>query len=163
MTEPATAVCRHCAKRFNRRRHTNRHQHAGGNLIGSMAYCSPACRQAAYRVRKDIRAGIPTSARRHRIGKRRLRRPSTSVTEAIKRGSGTDLASSVTQPKIPSQIQRAARGEKTPLPLSRLIEIEVPRIAGSTGLARAAFQFRWRNCARPSCFDADMKPNLRTL
>jgi hypothetical protein len=75
MTEPATAVCRHCAKRFNRRRHTNRYQHAKGNLITAMAYCSPACRQAAYRVRKDIRAGIPASARRHRIGKRRLRPP----------------------------------------------------------------------------------------
>jgi len=122
MIEPATAVCRHCAKRFNRRRHANRYQRAGGNVMASMAYCSPACRQAAYRVRKDINAGIPASARRPRIGKRRLR---ASVTEAIKRGSGTDLASSVTQPKIPSQIQRAARGEKTPLPLSRLIEIEV--------------------------------------
>jgi hypothetical protein len=96
MTEPATAVCRHCAQRFNRQRHTNRYQRAGGNLIASMAYCSPACRQAAYRVRKDIKAGIPTSARRHRIGKRRLRPLSASVTEAIKRGSGTDLASSVT-------------------------------------------------------------------
>jgi hypothetical protein len=125
MTEPATALCRHCAQRFNRQRHTNRYQRAGGNIIASMAYCSPACRQAAYRVRNDIRAGIPASARRHRIGKRRLRRPSTSVTEAIKPGSGTDLASSVTQAEILSRIQRAARGEKTPLPLSRLIEIEV--------------------------------------
>jgi hypothetical protein len=125
MTEPATAVCSHCAKRFNRRRHTNRHQRAGGNLIGSMAYCSPACRQAAYRVRKDIKAGIPASARRHRIGKRRLRPLSASVTEAIKRGSGTDLASSVTQPEIPSRIQGAAKAEKTSLPLSQLIEIEV--------------------------------------
>jgi hypothetical protein len=125
MTEPATAVCCHCAKRFDRRRHTNRYQRAGGNLIASMAYCSPACRQAAYRVRKDIKAGIPASARRHRIGKRRLRPLSASVTEAIKRGPGADLASSVTQPEIPSRIQRAARGEKTPLPLSRLIEIEV--------------------------------------
>jgi hypothetical protein len=125
MTEPATAVCRHCAERFDRRRHANRHQHAGGNLIGSMAYCSPACRQAAYRVRKDIKAGIPASARRHRIGKRRLRPLSTSVTEAIKPGLATDLATSVTRPEIPSRIQCTARGEKTPLPPSRLIEIEV--------------------------------------
>jgi hypothetical protein len=125
MTEPATALCRHCAKRFNRRRYTNRYQRAGGNLIASMAYCSPACRQAAYRVRRDIEAGIPASSRRHRIGKRRLRPLSTSVTEAIKLGPATDLASSVTQPEIPSRIQRAARVEKTPLPQSRLIEIEV--------------------------------------
>jgi hypothetical protein len=88
MTEPATAVCRHCAQRFNRQRHTNRHQRAGGILIASMAYCSSACRQAAYRVRKDINAGIPASARLHRIGKRRLRPLSASVTEAIKRGPG---------------------------------------------------------------------------
>jgi hypothetical protein len=125
MTEPATAVCRHCAKRFDRRRHANRYQHARGNLIASMAYCSPACRQGAYRVRKDIRAGIPASARRHRIGKRRLRPPSASVTEAIKPSSGTDLASCVTRPEIPSRIQGPSSGEKTPLPLSRLIEIEV--------------------------------------
>jgi len=124
MTEPATAVCRHCAKRFSRRRHTNRYQRAGGNLIASMAYCSPACRQAAYRVRKDIKAGIPASARR-RIGKRRLRPLSTSVTEAIKVGPGTDLATSVTQPEIPSRNQWAAREEKTFLPLRQLIEIEV--------------------------------------
>jgi hypothetical protein len=125
MTEPATAVCRHCAKRFNRRRHANRHQRTGGNLIASTAYCSAACRQAVYRVRKDIRAGIPASARRHRIGKRRLRPPSASVTEAIKPGSGTDLASCVTRPEIPSRIQGPSSGEKTPLPLSRLIEIDV--------------------------------------
>jgi hypothetical protein len=125
MTEHATAICRHCTKRFDRRRHANRYQHARGNLIASMAYCSPACRQAAYRVRKDIRAGIPASARRHRIGKRRLRPLSASVTEAINPSPATDLASSVTQPEIPSRIQGAARGEKTPLPLSRLIEIEV--------------------------------------
>jgi hypothetical protein len=125
MIEPATAVCRHCDKRFNRRRHTNRHQRAGGDLIGSMAYCSPACRQAAYRIRKDIRAGIPASARRHRIGKRRLRPPSASVTKAINPRLGTDLASSVTQPEIPSRIQWAAGGEKTPLPFQRLLEIEV--------------------------------------
>lgn len=125
MTEPATAVCRRCAKRFDRRRHANRYQHARGNLIASMAYCSPACRQAAYRVRKDIRAGIPASARRHRMAKRRLQPLSASVTEAIKPSPATDLASSVTQLEIPSRIQRAVRGEKTPFPLSRLIEIEV--------------------------------------
>jgi hypothetical protein len=125
MIEPATAVCRHCAKRFNQRRHANRYQRAGGNVMASMAYCSPACRQAAYRVRKDIKAGIPASARRHRIGKRPLRPLSTSVTEAIKPGPATDLASPVTQPEIPSRIQRAAKREKTPLPLSRLFEIEV--------------------------------------
>jgi hypothetical protein len=124
MREPATAVCRHCDKRFNLRRHTNRYQHAGGNLIGSMAYCSPACRQAAYRIRKDIRAGIPASARRHRIGKRRLR-PPASVTKAIKPSLGTNLASSVTEHEILSRIQWAAWCEKTPLPFQRLIEIEL--------------------------------------
>jgi hypothetical protein len=125
MTEPATAVCRHCAKRFNRPRHTNRYQRAGGNLIASIAYCSPACRQAAYRVRKNIEAGIPTSAQRHRIAKRRPRPLSASVTEAIKPGRGTYLVSCVTQPEILSRIQWAVGGEKTPLPLPRLIEIEV--------------------------------------
>jgi hypothetical protein len=125
MTEPATAVCRHCDKRFNRRRHTNRHQRAGGNLIASMAYCSPGCRQAAYRIRREIRAGIPASARRHRIRKRRLRPLSASITKAKKPGLATDLASSVTRPEIPSRFQGAAGVEKTPLPFSRLFEIEV--------------------------------------
>lgn len=125
MIESATAVCRHCAQRFKRQRHTNRYQYAGGNLIASVAYCSPACRQAAYRIRKDIKAGIPASARRHRTGKRRLRPPSAFVTEAIKPGLGTDLASSVTRLEIPSRIQGPSRGEKTPLPLSRLIATEV--------------------------------------
>jgi hypothetical protein len=123
--QSTTAVCRHCAKRFNRRRHANRYQCAGGNLIASMAYCSPACRQAAYRVRKDIKAGIRASARRHRIGKRRLRPPSSSVTEAIKPSPVTDLTSSVTQPEILTRDQWAARGEKTALPLQRLLDIEV--------------------------------------
>src|SRR5262245_3376954 len=123
--ESTTAVCRQCYKRFNRRRHANRYQCAGGNLIASTAYCSPACRQAAYRVRKDIKAGIPASARRHRIGKRRLRPLSASVTEAPKAVPGTDLASSVTQPEIPSQIQGAVTPEKTILPQSLVIETEM--------------------------------------
>jgi hypothetical protein len=127
-----------------------------------MAYCSPACRQAAYRVRKDIRAGIPVSARRHRMAKRRLQPLSASVTEAIKPGPATDLASSVTQPEIPSRIQRAARAEKTPLPQSRLIEIEVfaphcweHRIS-SGGVPIQVAQLR------PSAL-LRRKPNLRTL
>jgi hypothetical protein len=123
--ESTTAVCRRCCKRFTRRRHTNRHHHAGGALIVSTAYCSPACRQAAYRIRKDIEAGIPASAWRRRIGKRRLWPLSASVTEAPKTVPGTDIASSVTRPEIPQQIQAAATPEKTTLPLSRLVEIEM--------------------------------------
>ena len=145
MTEPATAVCRHCAKRFNRQRHTNRYQRAGGNLIASMAYCSPACRQAAYRVRKDIKAGIPASARRYKIRKRRRRPLSASVTEAIKRS-----------PKFRREFKGLQGAKKRPYPCRGCSKSRCsPRIPGSTGLARAASQSRWRNCAGLPCFGAD--------
>ena len=47
----ATAVCRECRKRFLLSRRSNQHRHAGGAPHNGSRFCSPRCKQAAYRKR----------------------------------------------------------------------------------------------------------------
>jgi hypothetical protein len=56
---PATAVCPVCSKRFERGRHRNQFHRAGARVIESSRYCSPKCRQSAWRTCRDIRNEIP--------------------------------------------------------------------------------------------------------
>jgi hypothetical protein len=49
--EFATAVCRHCGERYALARHSNRFQRANGPTVKTTRFCSPKCRQAAYRAR----------------------------------------------------------------------------------------------------------------
>jgi hypothetical protein len=69
---PHTAICPVCGDRFARGRHSSRHRAAGRKTVAWSTYCSRACRQAAYRIRKDIHNNVPESARRRRPAKRRL-------------------------------------------------------------------------------------------
>ena len=52
MSDPATAVCPQCKHRFGLGRRANQHQRAGGRFHEAARFCSPACRQAAYRARR---------------------------------------------------------------------------------------------------------------
>ena len=52
MREAATDVCHHCKRRYALARHSNRHKHSGSPIKGR--FCSPKCRQAAYRKRNGI-------------------------------------------------------------------------------------------------------------
>jgi hypothetical protein len=45
----------------------------------------------------------------------------------------------------------------------RLVQLELPAETVEAGSARAAYQSRWRNCARQCCFEADDENYLRTL
>ena len=90
-----TVVCRHCGDRFPRPRRSSGR--------AAITYCSPACRQAAYRVRQDIQAGIPASARKRRPTRVRLTprtAVTTAVTQAQKDPSATPLAGAVTRAEI---------------------------------------------------------------
>src|SRR6476660_9038008 len=49
MREAATDVCHHCKRRYSLSRYSNRHKHSGSTIKGR--FCSPKCRQAAYRKR----------------------------------------------------------------------------------------------------------------
>src|SRR5262249_52454170 len=98
---PATAVCPVCNKRFERGRHRNQFHRAGARVIESSRYCSPKCRQSAWRTRRDIRNEIPRRQRRIRN------------TERKKPGAATPLHASVTQPKISQRFQHAATRKKT--------------------------------------------------
>jgi len=116
-----TTVCPTCGNRFSRGLHSNQYKGAAGEVVASTTYCSPACRQAAYRLRKDIRCEIPASARPRRPTKRKLQ-PRSDV------AGGTDAHASVTRADFPQDIQGPATAKnKTTHPLSRrqLIEIEV--------------------------------------
>lgn len=52
MRKAATDVCHHCGRRYALSRHSNRHKHSGSPIKGR--FCSPKCRQAAYRKRNGI-------------------------------------------------------------------------------------------------------------
>jgi len=97
---PATAVCPVCNKRFERGRHRNQFHRAGARVIESSRYCSPRCRQSAWRTRRDIRNQIP----RHQ---RRIRN-----TERKKPGAAATLHASVTRQKISQRFQCAATPKK---------------------------------------------------
>ena len=100
---PATAVCPVCNKRFERGRHRNQYHRAGASIIESSRYCSPKCRQSAWRTRRDIRNETPRSQRRIRN------------TERKKAGAATTLQASVTGPQIPQRFQSAPPPKKTAL------------------------------------------------
>src|SRR5262249_54517207 len=82
---PHTAICPVCGAGFARGRHSNRHKAAGRKTVAWSTYCSRACRQAAYRLRKDIHNNVPASARRRRPAKRRLPLLFACVTSAPER------------------------------------------------------------------------------
>jgi hypothetical protein len=100
---PATTVCPVCNKRFERGRHRNQHHRAGASVIESSRYCSPKCRQSAWRTRRDIRNEIPSRQRRIRN------------TERKKAGAAAALQASVTQPEIFQQFQCSGSPKKTRL------------------------------------------------
>jgi hypothetical protein len=100
---PATAVCPVCNKRFGRGRHRNQYHRAGASVIESSRYCSPKCRQSAWRTRRDIRNEIPHRQRRIRNAERK------------KAGAAATLQASVTQHEIFQQFQRTGSPKKTGL------------------------------------------------
>jgi len=54
MRESLTAVCRHCEKSFQLSIHSNRF-HRKSRPVKATRFCSPACKQAAYRARAVTR------------------------------------------------------------------------------------------------------------
>ena len=112
---PHTAICPVCGDRFARGRHSNRHKAAGRKPVAWSTYCSRACRQAAYRIRKDIHNNVPASARRRRPAKRRL--PLFAcVANAPKRLPGSYPHTCVTCPEISQWFQGPATPKKRILP-----------------------------------------------
>ena len=61
----ATAVCRECRKRFLLSRRSNQHRHAGGVPHNGSRFCSPRCKQAAYRKRSAGRLKTAQGANTH--------------------------------------------------------------------------------------------------
>jgi hypothetical protein len=101
---PATAVCPVCNKRFERGRHRNQFHRAGARVIESSRYCSPKCRQSAWRKRRDIRNEIPRRRRRIRNTERKNPGPATGR---------ITLHASVTRPKISQRFQYSGTPKKT--------------------------------------------------
>src|SRR5262249_55113621 len=66
MTDSATAVCRECEKRFPLKRRSNRYQRASGAHHKGTRFCSPACRQLAYRKRNANRLKSAPGVATHR-------------------------------------------------------------------------------------------------
>jgi hypothetical protein len=111
---PHTAICPVCGDRFARGRHSNRHKGAGRKTVAWSTYCSRACRQAAYRIRKDIHNNVLASARRRRPAKRRLPPLSACVTSAPERLPGSYPHTCVTRPEISQRVQGPATPKKRP-------------------------------------------------
>jgi hypothetical protein len=111
-----TAICPICGDRFARGRHSNRHKAAGRKTVAWSTYCSRACRQAAYRIRKDIHNNVPASARQHRPAKRRLPLPYACVTSAPERLPSSYPHTCVTRLEISQRIQWPATPKKRSLP-----------------------------------------------
>jgi hypothetical protein len=112
---PHTAICPICGDRFARGRHSNRHKAAGRKTVAWSTYCSRACRQAAYRNRKDIHNNVPASARRRRPAKRRLPLLPACVTSAPERLPGSYPHTCVTRPEISQGVQGLATPKKNDL------------------------------------------------
>jgi hypothetical protein len=53
--DSTTAVCRECNKRFPLSRRSNQHRRASGSRHRASRFCSPACKQSAYRQRNANR------------------------------------------------------------------------------------------------------------
>jgi hypothetical protein len=105
----ATAVCPICKERFVRGRYGN--SYGSGERIEAQRFCGPACRQRAYRDRRDIENNVPVSARRRRPSKVRLY--PRAVTQKLAETSKGLVAGSVTRAETPKQIQRPATPQKT--------------------------------------------------
>jgi hypothetical protein len=112
---PATAVCPVCNNRFARGRRQNQHRRSHAAFT-AVRYCSSACRQAAYRTRRDIRNNIPVSARPRRSVRRKLRPLSACVTNRPKDLLRTTPHASVTRAEIPQRNQLAVTPQKKNLP-----------------------------------------------
>lgn len=128
----ATAVCPICKERFVRGRYGNRY--GSGERIEAQRFCGPACRQRAYRDRRDIENNVSVSARRRRPSKVRLypRAVTQRLAETPKEVGLPLVAGSVTRAEIPQQIQGPATPQKNQPP-------------GSTG---ASAGYRHRRPAR---------------
>jgi hypothetical protein len=68
----ATAVCRECRKRFLLSRRSNQHRRAGGAPHNGSRFCTPGCKQAAYRKRSAGRFKTAQGANTHATVTRRL-------------------------------------------------------------------------------------------
>jgi hypothetical protein len=110
-----TAMCSTCGDRFARGRYSNQHKSSRGEIVPTSKYCSSACRQAAYRTRRDIRNNIPVSARPRRSVRRKLRPLSACVTNTP-RGLWDTPHASVTRAEIPQRNQCAVPPQKKNLP-----------------------------------------------
>jgi hypothetical protein len=55
--------CAYCGRSFIPSAHTNQHQRPGSNPIRTSRFCSPAHRQAAYRLRRAGRVAASTALR----------------------------------------------------------------------------------------------------
>jgi hypothetical protein len=111
-----TAICSTCGDRFARGQYSNQHKSSRGEIVPTSKYCSSACRQAAYRTRRDIRNNIPVSARPPRPVRRKLRPLFACVTNTPKDPMGTTPHASVTRAEIPPQNQLAVTPQKKSLP-----------------------------------------------
>ena len=111
-----TAICPTCGDRFARGRYSNQHKSSRGEIVASSKYCKSACRQAAYRRRRDIRNNIPVSARPPRPVRRKLRPLSARVTNTRKDLLGTTPHASVTRAEIPQRNQSTVTTQKKSLP-----------------------------------------------
>src|SRR5262249_54083331 len=111
-----TAICPACGDRFARGQHSNQHKSSRGEIVPTSKYCSSACRQAAYRTRRDIRNNIPVSARPRRPVRRKLRPLPACVTNTSKDFLGTAPHASVTRAEIPQRNQLAVAPQKKSLP-----------------------------------------------
>jgi hypothetical protein len=87
--ESTTALCRECNKRFPLSRRSNQYHRASGSHHRATRFCSPACKQAAYR-------------------KRNANRPKSAL--------GINTHATVTAPEICQSFQEAARGVSTVRP-----------------------------------------------
>jgi hypothetical protein len=111
-----TAICPTCGDRFARGQYSNQHKSSRGEIVPTSKYCSSACRQAAYRTRRDIRNNSPVSARPPRPVRRKLRPLSACVTNTPKDPLATTPHASVTRAEIPQRNQSAVTPQKKSLP-----------------------------------------------
>src|SRR5262249_2703449 len=101
-TVTARQRCAYCRELFTPNRYDNQHQRAGLPTVPTL-YCSGACKQAAYRRRKDIAADVPASARKRRAEKVRL---------FPRVGSGTRAENIVPPTHVRGSVTRAEKAQE---------------------------------------------------
>jgi hypothetical protein len=107
-----TTVCRNCGERFERPRHGGRHKRADAPRIRSAGYCTAACRQAAYRRRQAIAAGVSEAVARERRPRKVRLGPRYGLSDSEVHTSVTaheisEQNQMVTDPKITTLAARA--------------------------------------------------------